>query len=128
MSIDTFLFHLSRAWHGFPFVPAGHSPELHEQATDPASAHRARSYRVSKGGLPGYRHEFAGNSNTTFVATGGGGNVGVNTTRVGTFGQVSGGVALQGLNVPIIAFVRGDVRFGSNLHGWAATGGVRYTF
>jgi hypothetical protein len=50
------------------------------------------------------------------------------TDRVGTFYQAGVGISAQVLNTGLLGFVRGDFRFGDQLHGWAAIGGVRYTF
>ncbi|EJW10637.1 outer membrane autotransporter barrel [Rhodovulum sp. PH10] len=50
------------------------------------------------------------------------------TDRVGTFGQVSAGVAGQMLNTGWLGYVRGDYRFGENIEGWALNTGIRYQF
>src|SRR5690606_4895715 len=54
--------------------------------------------------------------NTGLVAV----SVPINTTRVGTFGQVGLGVSGQILQTGWVGFVRGDVRFGENIEGAAA--------
>jgi opacity protein-like surface antigen len=51
-----------------------------------------------------------------------------NTTRVGTFGQFSAGLAGQLTNSGWVGFVRGDYRIGQNLEGWTANAGLRYNF
>jgi opacity protein-like surface antigen len=50
------------------------------------------------------------------------------STRVGTWGQFSLGVAGQVLNTGWVGFVRGDYRVGDNIEGWTANGGLRYNF
>jgi opacity protein-like surface antigen len=50
------------------------------------------------------------------------------TTRVGTFGQFSLGLAGQVLDTGWVGFVRGDYRTGSNIDGWTANAGLRYNF
>jgi opacity protein-like surface antigen len=52
----------------------------------------------------------------------------VTTSRVGTYGQFSAGVAGQVLNTGWVGFVRGDYRTGDNIDGWTANAGVRYNF
>ena len=86
-------------------------------------------------------HEFAGNVNTSLsslnaVAT----NVipgvaipltltGTNsTTRVGTYGQYSLGLAGQIVNTGWLGFVRVDYRNGNNIDGWTGNAGLRYQF
>jgi hypothetical protein len=58
----------------------------------------------------------------------GGSVIGLSTTRVGTFYQASGGMSFQVPNTGFLGFVRGDMRFGENIEGWTALGGLRYTF
>jgi opacity protein-like surface antigen len=86
--------------------------------------------------------EFAGNVNSTITS-----NLGTftgpvacagficasqssvsSTTRVGTYGQYSLGVAAQVANTGWLGFVRGDYRKGDNIEGWTANAGVRYQF
>jgi opacity protein-like surface antigen len=55
-------------------------------------------------------------------------NVQSNTTRIGTYGQFSGGIAGQVINTGWVGFVRGDYRTGDHIEGWTATGGLRYNF
>lgn len=50
------------------------------------------------------------------------------TTRVGTYGQYSLGVAAQVANTGWLGFVRGDYRKGDNIEGWTANAGLRYQF
>lgn len=52
----------------------------------------------------------------------------VNSGRVGTYGQVSGGVAAQFGDSGWLAYVRGDYRFGDHVEGWGVSGGLRYQF
>jgi hypothetical protein len=55
-------------------------------------------------------------------------NVTTSTTRVGTFGQFSAGLAGQLVDSGWVGFVRGDYRVGSNIEGWTANAGLRYNF
>jgi opacity protein-like surface antigen len=50
------------------------------------------------------------------------------TSRIGTYGQFSLGLAGQVLDTGWLGFVRGDYRVGDNLEGWTANAGVRYNF
>jgi opacity protein-like surface antigen len=50
------------------------------------------------------------------------------TTRIGTYGQYSLGVAGQVVNTGWLGFVRVDYRDGSNIQGWAGNAGIRYQF
>jgi hypothetical protein len=50
------------------------------------------------------------------------------TERVGTFGQVGGGMQLRLLDSPWSGFVRGDYRFGDKIDGFALNAGVRGNF
>jgi opacity protein-like surface antigen len=50
------------------------------------------------------------------------------TSRVGTFGQFSAGLAGQLTNTSWVGFVRGDYRIGQNIEGWTANAGLRYNF
>ena len=70
--------------------------------------------------------EFEGDTNTSFSAAGG--NVPITVSRIGTFEQVGLGVAGQVLNTGLLGFVRGDYRFGDNIHGYALNAGMRYQF
>jgi opacity protein-like surface antigen len=81
-------------------------------------------------------HEFAGNvtanytslPNSLFV----GGPVNftqtTSTSRIGTYGQYSLGVAGQIVNTGWLGFVRVDYRDGDNINGWTGNAGVRYQF
>ena len=89
-------------------------------------------------------HEFAGNvvanystlPNTLFVAPVPGVVGAVNTTftqttstsRIGTYGQYSLGVAGQIINTGWLGFVRVDYRNGENINGWTGNAGIRYQF
>ncbi len=50
------------------------------------------------------------------------------TTRVGTYGQYSLGLAAQVANTGWLGFVRVDYRNGNNIEGWTGNGGLRYQF
>jgi opacity protein-like surface antigen len=50
------------------------------------------------------------------------------TTRVGTYGQYSLGLAGQVANTGWLGFVRVDYRNGNNIDGWTGNAGVRYQF
>ncbi|THD59371.1 MAG: autotransporter outer membrane beta-barrel domain-containing protein [Bradyrhizobium sp.] len=50
------------------------------------------------------------------------------TTRVGTYGQYSLGVAAQVANTGWLGFVRVDYRNGDNINGWTGNAGIRYQF
>ncbi|MBV9565942.1 MAG: autotransporter domain-containing protein [Bradyrhizobium sp.] len=89
-------------------------------------------------------HEFAGNvvsnysslPNGSFLTLNGGAGPTVpsvfsqqtSTSRVGTYGQYSLGVAAQIVNTGWLGFVRGDYRNGDNIDGWTANAGIRYQF
>jgi opacity protein-like surface antigen len=87
-------------------------------------------------------HEFAGDIRSNFATCvncnffGGGGfaftpatfNASTLTTRLGTYGQYSFGVAGQLLNSGWSAFARVDYRNGEHIEGWAGTAGLRYNF
>jgi|GEM_PF-111921 len=82
-------------------------------------------------------HEFAGDvvSNYAFCPTCAGIN-GVpaqfsqqsTTTRVGTYGQFSAGLAAQFANTGWVGFVRADYKVGDNIDGYAGNVGLRYQF
>jgi hypothetical protein len=72
-------------------------------------------------------NEFNRNAAGTFVA-GASTPFGLETNRVGTFGQASAGIAMTSLTSGWLAFVRGDLKFGQRLDGAAVLGGARYTF
>ncbi len=84
-------------------------------------------------------HEFAGNvvSNYTSLPNGAffvpGGipvtfNQTTSTSRIGTYGQYSLGVAGQIVNTGWLGFVRVDYRNGDNINGWTGNAGIRYQF
>jgi opacity protein-like surface antigen len=86
-------------------------------------------------------HEFAGNVTSNYVALNatqqniGGGPINpatftqsTTTTRVGTYGQYSLGVAAQVVNTGWLGFVRVDYRNGDNIEGWTGNAGIRYQF
>jgi opacity protein-like surface antigen len=82
-------------------------------------------------------HEFAGNvtssasslPNAAFVGAVPITIVGQNsTTRVGTYGQYSLGLAAQVVNTGWLGFVRVDYRNGDNIEGWTGNAGLRYQF
>jgi opacity protein-like surface antigen len=90
-------------------------------------------------------HEFSGNTTTSGVTLNGafgtavvpGVGAGVvpvtvsgqnSTTRVGTYGQYSLGLAAQVANTGWLGFVRGDYKKGDNIEGWTANAGIRYQF
>jgi outer membrane autotransporter protein len=61
------------------------------------------------------------NSPATFAQT-------TSTSRVGTYGQYSLGLAAQIVNTGWLGFVRVDYRNGDNINGWTGNAGVRYQF
>jgi opacity protein-like surface antigen len=88
-------------------------------------------------------HEFAGNVITNYTSlpnsaflnlTGVGTGIPqtftqtTSTSRVGTYGQYSLGVAAQIVNTGWLGFVRVDYRNGSNIDGWTGNAGIRYQF
>lgn len=82
-------------------------------------------------------HEFAGNITSNYTSFANNAFIGpaainfnqvTNTSRVGTYGQYSLGVAAQIVNTGFLGFVRADYRNGSNIDGWAGNAGVRYQF
>jgi opacity protein-like surface antigen len=50
------------------------------------------------------------------------------TSRVGTYGQYSLGLAAQIVNTGWLGFVRADYRNGNNIDGWTGNAGLRYQF
>jgi opacity protein-like surface antigen len=82
-------------------------------------------------------HEFAGDVNSSFANCVGCAFVGGNpltftqttgTSRVGTYGQYSLGLAAQFVNTGWLAFVRGDYRNGDKIDGYTGNVGLRYQF
>ena len=52
----------------------------------------------------------------------------IERARVGVYGQASLGVAVSSTTPGISGFLRGDVRFGDKIEGYALNGGLRYQF
>jgi opacity protein-like surface antigen len=50
------------------------------------------------------------------------------TSRIGTYGQYSLGLAAAINNTGWLGFVRADYRNGNNIEGWAGNAGIRYQF
>jgi opacity protein-like surface antigen len=88
-------------------------------------------------------HEFAGNvvsnytslPNSAFVFPGGAPRgepatfaQTTSTSRIGTYGQYSIGVAGQVVNTGWLGFVRIDYRNGDHIDGWTGNAGIRYQF
>jgi outer membrane autotransporter protein len=81
-------------------------------------------------------HEFAGNVNSSLTSLNGSifGVIPVSltqnttTTRVGTYGQYSLGIAAQVANTGWLGFARVDYRNGDNINGWTGNVGLRYQF
>jgi opacity protein-like surface antigen len=85
-------------------------------------------------------HEFASNTTASAVApgfiVGGAAGAGIatdflatnSTTRIGTYGQFSLGIAGQVVNSGWLGYVRADYKDGSNITGWGASAGLRYQF
>jgi opacity protein-like surface antigen len=82
-------------------------------------------------------HEFAGNvTNSTSSLPNGAFFIGQpvtitgtnSTSRVGTYGQYSLGLAAQVVNTGWLGFVRVDYRNGNNIEGWTGNAGLRYQF
>lgn len=80
-------------------------------------------------------HEFAGDvrSNYTSLNAVLGGvpftfNQATTTSRVGTYGQYSLGLAGQIVNTGWLGFVRVDYRNGEHIDGWTGNAGIRYQF
>jgi opacity protein-like surface antigen len=84
-------------------------------------------------------HEFAGNVISNYSALPNGlfiqpqnvpltFNQTTSTSRIGTYGQYSLGVAAQVVNTGWLGFVRVDYRDGSNINGWTGNAGIRYQF
>jgi hypothetical protein len=55
-------------------------------------------------------------------------NFPVSIDRVGTFGQVGIGAQFKILDMDLLGFVRGDMRFGYNLNGKAINIGIKKQF
>jgi fibronectin-binding autotransporter adhesin len=78
-------------------------------------------------GIALVQNEFEKNASGTFTAAAGS-PFDLVSSRVGTFGQTSLGLAFQSQTNGLLGFVRADYRFGPRLNGAALLGGVRYTF
>ena len=55
-------------------------------------------------------------------------NQATTTSRVGTYGQYSLGLAGQIVNTGWLGFVRVDYRNGDHIDGWTGNAGIRYQF
>jgi opacity protein-like surface antigen len=55
-------------------------------------------------------------------------NASTSTSRIGTYGQYSLGIAGQIINTGWLGFARVDYRNGDNIDGWSGTAGIRYQF
>jgi opacity protein-like surface antigen len=80
-------------------------------------------------------HEFAGDVTSNYTSLNGvvlGNpftyNQTTTTSRVGTYGQYSLGIAGQIVNTGWLGFARVDYRNGNNIDGWTGNAGVRYQF
>jgi opacity protein-like surface antigen len=82
-------------------------------------------------------HEFAGNVVNNYVSLPNSAFVGgipvtfnqtTSTSRIGTYGQYSVGVAGQVVNTGWLGFVRVDYRNGDHIDGWTGNAGIRYQF
>jgi opacity protein-like surface antigen len=82
-------------------------------------------------------HEFAGNVISNFSALQNGlfvagapatYNQVTSTSRIGTYGQYSLGVAAQVANTGWLGYARVDYRNGDNINGWTGNAGIRYQF
>jgi outer membrane autotransporter protein len=81
--------------------------------------------------------EFAGNVTSNYASLPNGSfnggilapfNQTTSTSRVGTYGQYSLGIAGQIVNTGWLGFARVDYRDGSNINGWTGNAGIRYQF
>ncbi|MEJ1157578.1 beta strand repeat-containing protein [Prosthecomicrobium sp. N25] len=73
-------------------------------------------------------HEFAGPVKGSIALPGQSFNPTTSTTRVGTFNQIGAALNAQFTDTGLFAFVRGEYRWGENIHGAALTAGMRYSF
>jgi outer membrane autotransporter protein len=72
-------------------------------------------------------HEFADAATATLsCAACAGINLNLSSSRVGTYGQYSLGLAGQILNTGWLGYGRVDYRNGDNIEGWSVTAGLRY--
>lgn len=85
-------------------------------------------------------HEFAGNATTLYSTTANQANIGnffgqapastgvISSSRVGTYGQYSVGVAASAHDSPLLGYLRVDFRDGSNIEALGFNAGLRYNF
>jgi outer membrane autotransporter protein len=80
-------------------------------------------------------HEFSGDVRSNYTSLNGvvGGapftfNQATTTSRIGTYGQYSLGLAGQIVNTGWLGFVRVDYRNGEHIDGWTGNAGIRYQF
>jgi outer membrane autotransporter protein len=75
-------------------------------------------------------HEFARDTSAAAVLSQptGTGTMNFNSTRVGTFGQYSIGVAASVPSTGWLGYARFDYRSGENIEGYSVNGGLRYQF
>jgi outer membrane autotransporter protein len=73
-------------------------------------------------------HEFEKGSSTQFFEPIGNVSIPITQDRVGTFGQIGGGIAAQLPGTGVLGFIRGDGRFGDKIEGWSVQGGLRISF
>ena len=81
-------------------------------------------------------HEFAGDVTSNYTSLNGPSfsplpftfNQRTTTSRVGTYGQYSLGLAGQIVNTGWLGFVRVDYRNGEHIDGWTGNAGIRYQF
>ncbi|WP_342363960.1 autotransporter outer membrane beta-barrel domain-containing protein [Terrarubrum flagellatum] len=71
-------------------------------------------------------HEFASDTKATVQTIGT--TFDVTSERVGTFGQVGGGLQFKIVDTNFLGFVRGDYRFGDKVHGKAFNAGLKLQF
>jgi len=132
-----------------PFTMPGNAPSAFLSATESINDIQSELGRASlrvgrniEGGNINWQpfvsasvfHEFAGNTtaNAAFPAFIGATAVNAtaasSTSRIGTYGQYSIGVAAQVVNTGRLGYVRGDYKDGDNIQGWGASAGLRYQF
>lgn len=71
-------------------------------------------------------HDFAGQNSA--VAQTSGGNFSITADRIGTFGQIGGGVQFKFLDMGVLGFARGDFLFGDNITGASFNIGLKKQF
>jgi opacity protein-like surface antigen len=104
-----------------PFASAS---VFHEFAGAVTSSYASNSAYLTAAGNPGAG--FPGGS--AIPGSGSSFTQQTSTSRIGTYGQYSVGLAGQINNTGWLGFVRVDYRNGSNLEGWTGNGGIRYQF